>query len=102
MGHDMVFISFRISLEIHCTNTFHFINHRQLRVFREKSSFFGNKTLDQSSGANVFFEKICSKFLAFLAFLQKNAENDHFDQHWSAQHPNAGQNIQYTTHVKLT
>ena len=42
-----------------------------------------NKTVDQHSGANfknVFFAKFSWKFLAFLAFCTKNAENDYFDQ----------------------
>ena len=29
---------------------------------------------------NMFSAKICCKFLAFFSFLQKNAENDYFDQ----------------------
>ena len=30
LGHDMVFISFAISLEIHYMNTFHFINYKTI------------------------------------------------------------------------
>ena len=40
----------------------------------EKAHFFGNKTVDQRSGANskkLFFAQICCKFLAFLGFLQQ-------------------------------
>ena len=40
------------------------------KVFLEKKThFLGNKTVDQRSGANlknVFFAKICAKFLAFV------------------------------------
>ena len=42
--------------------------------FEKKAHFFGNKTVDQRFGANLkkrVFAKICCKFLAFLAFLQK-------------------------------
>ena len=40
--------------------------------FEKKAQFFGNKTVDQLSGANlknVFFAEICCKFLAFSAFM---------------------------------
>ena len=42
----------------------------------KKAHIFGNKTVDQHSGANL-------KKLIFVKFCV-----------WSAQHPNAGQNIQ--------
>ena len=32
LGHDMVFISFAISLEIHYMNTFHFINYKTITI----------------------------------------------------------------------
>ena len=45
-------------------------------VFLEKKAyFFGNKTVDQRSGASskkLFFAEICCKFLAFLVFCSKN------------------------------
>ena len=63
-------------------------------VFLEKkANFFGNKTVDQHSGANlknVFFAKFSCKFLAFLSFLaQKTLKMTISTSIWSAQHPNA-------------
>ena len=53
-------------------------------MFLEKANFFGNKTVDQRSGANLkkrVFAKLCGKFLAFFKiFSRKNTENDYFDQ----------------------
>ena len=68
-------------------------------VFREKSSFFGNKTVDQRLGANLknmFFAEICCKFLAFLScFAEKTLKMTILTSVWNAQHPNTGQNIQH-------
>ena len=44
------------------------------RFLEEKAHFFGNKTVNQGSGANkkkLIFAKIFCKFLAFLGFLQQ-------------------------------
>ena len=64
--------------------------------------FFGNKTVNQHFGANLKKRVFCKILLQISCFLKlfstKNAENDYFDQIWSAQHPNAGQNIQQTSH----
>ena len=49
--------------------------------FEKKAHFFGNKTVDQRSGANFkkrVFGKILLQISCFIA--QKNAENDYFDQ----------------------
>ena len=50
----------------------------------KKAHFFGNKTVDQRSGANlkksVFCKNLLQIFCFFLAFCRKNAENDYFDQ----------------------
>ena len=55
-------------------------------------------TVDQRSGANlknVFFAKFCCKFLAFFSFFaEKTLKMTISTSVWSAQHPNAGQNIQ--------
>ena len=68
-------------------------------VFLEKKNIiFGNKTVDQRSGANLkkcVFAQICCKFLAFLKlFCSKNNKNNFLDQRLSEQHPNTGQNMQ--------
>ena len=89
-----------------------------LRIFIKRFSFFGNKTVNQCSGANLknvfFFAKICFKFLAFLkcfaqkvfctksvlhkkCFAQKVLKMTISTSVWSAQHPNAGRNIQQLT-----
>ena len=51
----------------------------------EKANFFGNKTVDQRSGANskiLFFAKNLLQISCFFQdFCSKNAENDYFDQH---------------------
>ena len=53
-------------------------------VFREKSSFFGNKTFDQRFGANlkkcIFCKNLLQISCFFWLFTVKNAENDYFDQ----------------------
>ena len=62
--------------------------------------FFGNKTVYQRSGANlknVFFAKICCQFLVFLAFCRKKLKMIILTSIWSAQHPNAGPNLQHHT-----
>ena len=50
----------------------------------EKSSFFGNKTVDQRFGANlkkhVFCKNLLQIYCFFKLFCTKNAENDYFDQ----------------------
>ena len=61
-------------------------------------TFFENKTVDQHFGANLkkrVFAKFCCKFLAFLRFFaQKMLKMTISTSVWSAQHPNAGQNLQ--------
>ena len=63
-----------------------------------KSSFFGSKTADQRSGEmqkKTVFTEICSKILAFLRFFAaKTLKMTISTNVWSAQHPNAGRNIQ--------
>ena len=65
--------------------------------------FFGNKTVYQRLGAtqkNVFFARICCKFLAFLElFCRKNSENDYFDQHLECAAPKRWS--KYTTYLDL-
>ena len=47
---------------------------------------------------NMFFAKFSCKFLAFFHFLPlKTLKMTMLTSVWSAQHPNAGQNIQQTT-----
>ena len=66
-------------------------------LWKWKKATFGNKAVNQHFGANlkkVFFAKICGKFLAFLAFCRKMLKMTISTSVRSAQHPNAGQNIQ--------
>ena len=68
-------------------------------VLTGKSYFFRNKTVDQGSGANsknLFFAKICCKFLAFFRFFAaKMLKMNIWTSVRSAQHLNAGRNIQH-------
>ena len=70
-----------------------------MQKHRKKAHFFGNKIVDQCSGANLkkpVFAKICCKFLAFLGFFaQKMLKMVISTSAWSAKHPNAGRNIQH-------
>ena len=67
--------------------------------------FSGNKILDQPLVANSkehIFPLILPKFFAFSsfsAFQSKNLETQIWTRVWSAQHPNAGQNIQHLSHT---
>ena len=64
----------------------------------KKAQFFGSKTVDQRFGANLmqtlknlFFAKICNKFLAFFRFFAaKTLKMTLSTSIWSEQHPNAG------------
>ena len=60
----------------------------------------GNQTLDQRPGANFqkpVFAEICCKLLAFFSFFAVNTLKMTVKTSvWSAQHPNAGRNIQQT------
>ena len=68
----------------------------------KKALFWGNKTVDQSLGANLknlfFFAKFYSKFATSLHFFsllaQKMLKMAILTSVWGMQHPNAGQNIQ--------
>ena len=58
--------------------------HRQKGVFREKKAhFFGNKTVNHRSGANLKIRVFCKILLQisyfFKLFSTKNAENYYFD-----------------------
>ena len=70
------------------------------KVWLYKNLFCGNITLDQHFFANLkklLFAKLWTNFLLFLflSFLAQNMFNKPFSNGiWSAQHPNAGQNIQ--------
>ena len=68
-------------------------------VFLEKSSFFGNKTVNQRFGANLkkcvicknLGPKSCCKFLAYFSFFaEKILKMTISTSVWSAQHRNAG------------
>ena len=69
-------------------------------VFLEKKAhFFGNKTVSQLLGANskkhVFLQKFAANFLLFLSFFaEKMLRMTISTSVWTAQHPNAGRNIQ--------
>ena len=50
----------------------------------------------------LFFAKICCKFLAFFRFFAaKTLKMVILTSVWSAQHPNAGRNMQHLTKFKL-
>ena len=69
------------------------------KCFIEKSSFFGNKIVNQRFGANLKKRVVCKILLqifCFLSFLaQKMLKMTILTSIWSVQHPNAGQNIQH-------
>ena len=69
------------------------------RFLEKKAIFFGNKTVDQRFGANlkkcVFCKNLQQISCFFLAFLQKKRWKWLSTSVWSAQYPNAGQNIQH-------
>ena len=61
----------------------------------EKAHFFGSKTADQRFGEMQKKTVFCCKILAFLRFFAaKTLKKTISTSVWSAQHPNAGRNIQ--------
>ena len=70
----------------------------------KKANFWGNKTVDQRSGANLT-KRVLGKILLQIScfFAQKTLKMTISTSVWSAQHPNAGPNIQQqgTTLIKI-
>ena len=70
------------------------------KYYEKQAHFFGNKTVDQNSGANLknmFFANFAAFFLAFYT---KSAENDYFDQRLACAAPKCWS--KYTTIVPRT
>ena len=81
----------------------HFIGKN---VFLEKKAhFFGNKTVDQRSGANLKKRVFCKNLLQiscfFSFFAEKMLKMNISTSVWCVQNPNAGQNIQHLTYLVL-
>ena len=79
--------------------------YRWKRVFREKKThFFGNKTVDQRSGANLKKPVFCKNLLQiscfFSFFAAKTLKMTISTSVWIAQHPSAGQNMQHLLIIK--
>ena len=67
------------------------------KTMHKIGSFFGSKTADQRFGEMQKKPVFCCKIFAFLRFFaQKTLKMSILTSIWSAQHPNAGRNIQHS------
>ena len=74
-----------------------------LPIIKKKAKFFGNNTVNQRFGANLkkmcFLQKFSCKFPFFSFLSLKTLKMTISTSIWSAQHPNAGWNIQQVCKV---